>query len=115
MEDLTEENKQINELGQYKFCLADPTIKSSFLKRKDVIEAIIFIILDSYTDIPIRTPDIIKDNNIDLLDCSNKEEELIKELFIITTDEKDIITIAQVDEILKNNTTISKTKAKLIL
>ena len=83
VEHLTEEQNEINALGQYKFCMADPTIKSDFLKREDVIDAFVHIIIDNYTEQPIPTPEIIQENKIELLEETNKEVELIKELFLL--------------------------------
>ena len=60
---LTEEHEQINKIGQYRFLKADPNIKSVFLKRKDVLDAIIHIILlDNYTIEPLETPEEITEN-----------------------------------------------------
>ena len=81
--------------------MADETIKSKFLKRKDVQDAIIHIILDHYTESELKTPIIIEENSNDLLDTSNNDENEIKNIFEITTNPTDYITVADVDNILE--------------
>ena len=114
VEELSEEHERINKLGDYHFCVADPTIKSIFLKREDVIDAIVHIIIDNYSDLPIRVPDMIKENKKDLLDDVDKDEMIIRELFVITKDPLDYISISSVNSTIIQDRRIDKGKAKLI-
>ena len=113
--EITEEHLKVNELEQYKFCVADETLKTKFLKRKDVLDAIVHIVLDHYTDTVISTPEIIKENNDDLLDTDDKGKTEILSLFDITKNATDYIAVADVNDLLRRNTSITKPKAKLIL
>jgi len=111
--ELTEEQKQINETSNYKYYIADPEIKTKFLKRPEILDAFFFIIIDHYTPTCPDQPTCIKNNTDDLLDCSNREKELFLEMFSITKDKNDILPVREFDEIIKM--IITKPKAKFLL
>ena len=113
-DEITDEEKRINDLGQYKFCKSDPNIKNIFLKRQDVLDAFVWIMIDHYSERSLVMPEIIKDNNEDLIDQDNKDENIIKELFEFTHSYDDYLTVADTNNYIITHSHISKTRYKLL-
>ena len=111
--ELTEEQKQINATSNYKYYIADHEIKSKFLKRPEILDAFVFIIIDHYTPIRPDQPTCINQNTDDLLDCSKREEDLLLEIFSITKDEKDVLPVIEFNKLIK--LILTKPAAKLLL
>jgi len=111
--ELNEEQKQINATTSYKYYLAKRDLKTHFLKRRDVIDAFVHIILDHYSQTPLLKPNCVSNNLDDLLDSSNKEKQILLSIFKITRNENDKLPIEQFNGLIKGS--LTKAKAKLLL
>ena len=85
------------------------------IKTNDNLQlAFIKLLIDNYTSKPIAKPEIII-NNDDFKDDDNDEEASIKRIFDITQSSNDLLSIKEFNISIKENTLITKAKAKLIL
>jgi hypothetical protein len=117
VDEITDDMKKINNIkeGQCKYFLKDNNIKSLIKNNYNNIHlSFIKLLIESYTVQPIPKPDIMK-NNDDFKENDNNEIEQIKDLFEITLNHENKIPLKEVNESIKDNTTITKAKAKLIL
>lgn len=95
-----------------KFFQKDDNIKL-LLKQQNIKDAFIKLIINSYSDIPIRL-----DNKNDLVENSNDAENIIKESFNITLNKNNKILINNFNEICKQSESLcklSKSKIKFTL
>lgn len=113
---LTDEEIEINNMPntECKFFLKDLNLKNKIKESKGLQLAFIKYLIDSYTSLPIEKPEIMNYND-DFQENENNDENKIKELFLITRIETDIISVKEVNEYIKYNTNVIKSKLKLVL
>ena len=80
-----------------------------------MLDAFVWIMIDHYSERALVMPEIIKDNNEDLIDQDNKDENIIKELFEFTHSYDDYLTVADTNNYIITHSNISKTRYKLLL
>ncbi len=110
--ELTEENEIINSNPdcETKYFLKDDSIKK-LIQDENIKKAFIKVIIDSYTDEPI-----IKNDVDEFIDDDSNVANKIKEIYNITLNNSDRITISDVNDYNKSRlSTISKSKIKQTL
>lgn len=116
VDEITPDQEEVNKKGDFKFSKADPDIKSTTLKDVEIMDALIHIIIDYYQSSKPKKPTCMVENNKDMQDTDDNVENSIKDLFEITSNKKDTLTIPEIDAIFKENLpNISKSTYKLKL
>ena len=115
-DEITKEELEINNLDdtQCKYFKKDENLKIEIKTNDNLQLAFIKLLIDNYTSKPIAKPEIII-NNDDFKDDDNDEEASIKRIFDITQSSNDLLSIKEFNISIKENTLITKAKAKLIL
>jgi len=113
-EELTEEQKRVNETSTYKYYISDPHVKTNFLERQDVIDAFFHIILDHYSVTAMIKPKCVCNNVDEMLDTSNGDKEKVLENFEITRDENDLVPVGTYNDI-NHRSGITKAKGKMVI
>lgn len=114
--ELTKEEQEINEIGNYKFQIANPNIKNEIINNKHYQRGFLQIILENYTNKVLIMPDEMKELNTDYHDNTDSNENKLKEIFEFTRNKKDKITISDVDKLIKEYfcNSLSKSAYKLV-
>ena len=109
-DELTNEEKEINNLGGYKFEIADRDIKSKFITRPEIQDAFINILIDHYVDYEPDFNKLTQENNDDIINHENDDENKLLSIFEFTKNSKDSITVCDIDTKIKNSFSMQKSK-----
>ena len=97
-EEITNEEEEINKMGQYKFLKADMNIKSKINKDIGLSNAFIHILLDHYSIESYKLPKSMRDDKMDMNDNEDSIEAKLKNIFEFTNNVDDVIAITKVND-----------------
>lgn len=100
--EVTEELEDINELGEFLYLPADLTLKSKYLTQKRVQNAFIHIILESYTETPMKRPSRMYEYKEDIIGSIDELADKINSMFEFTKNMKDYVTIEEANKMLSD-------------
>jgi hypothetical protein len=91
------------------FRIADPTLKTEYCRRPDVIDSFIWMVIDAYKTHPVVQSSVVKGDTESFLEDAGDDLTLVRGVFKVTRYVRDFVLLADVNRWGKLNG-MSKTK-----
>eukprot|EP00798_Chlamydomonas_sp_ICE-L_P022146 gene22146-29208_t len=80
------------------FRVADPSLKTEYCKRDDVVDAFIWMVVDAYKPYLVVQSSVVKDDTRSFLEDAGDDLTLLREVFKVSEDKRNFVLVADINQ-----------------